>query len=202
MRQAEHRKKTHSCEFQSTHLREVRQAEHRKKTHSCEFQSTHLREVRLKSIRLISSRPIFQSTHLREVRRKLQAFVPWLSQFQSTHLREVRPKLYRSTGSAWEISIHAPTWGATNKVFKITPSRDISIHAPTWGATSSDLSFFWRASTFQSTHLREVRLNKQIRYINFKRFQSTHLREVRHIPQRLKTVSFDFNPRTYVRCDF
>ena len=33
------------------------------------------------------------------------------------------------------ISIHAPTWGATNRRCTISGSGKISIHAPTWGAT-------------------------------------------------------------------
>ena len=33
------------------------------------------------------------------------------------------------------ISIHAPTWGATDRVIMMQGYYDISIHAPTWGAT-------------------------------------------------------------------
>ena len=33
------------------------------------------------------------------------------------------------------VSIHAPTWGATNKTTKYKCDTSVSIHAPTWGAT-------------------------------------------------------------------
>ena len=43
------------------------------------------------------------------------------------------PQLYRGTEA---ISIHAPTWGATDEAGKaLGLPVDISIHAPTWGAT-------------------------------------------------------------------
>ena len=37
----------------------------------------------------------------------------------------------------WNISIHAPTWGATLLLVLAFPLAGISIHAPTWGATKS-----------------------------------------------------------------
>ena len=33
------------------------------------------------------------------------------------------------------ISIHAPAWGATEKIQKAGGDVEISIHAPAWGAT-------------------------------------------------------------------
>ena len=55
---------------------------------------------------------------------------------------------------------------------------------------------------FQSTHLREVRLN-MLDYILPKGliFQSTHLREVRRGLYTNYFLHRDFNPRTYERCD-
>ncbi len=35
----------------------------------------------------------------------------------------------------YDISIHAPQWGATTMHIFNTPARVISIHAPQWGAT-------------------------------------------------------------------
>mgnify|MGYP007096915574 CR=1 FL=1 len=35
------------------------------------------------------------------------------------------------------VSIHAPTWGATNLRHIVTMHTDVSIHAPTWGATTN-----------------------------------------------------------------
>ena len=36
-----------------------------------------------------------------------------------------------------EVSIHAPTWGATSKLDHAAGRRFVSIHAPTWGATAT-----------------------------------------------------------------
>ena len=54
---------------------------------------------------------------------------------------------------------------------------------------------------FQSTHLREVRLNVYLYKQLIKLFQSTHLREVRHYVKDWQNKLGYFNPRTYVRCD-
>ena len=35
----------------------------------------------------------------------------------------------------FQISIHAPAWGATVQFHLMLPVREISIHAPAWGAT-------------------------------------------------------------------
>ena len=78
-----------------------------------EFQSTHPRGVRLLTN--------FGSRHV--------GFL-----FQSTHPRGVRPP-NPSTPPAWKISIHAPTWGATQLDLGVGRVLHISIHAPTWGAT-------------------------------------------------------------------
>ena len=34
-----------------------------------------------------------------------------------------------------DVSIHAPTWGATFAVWDLNHIIQVSIHAPTWGAT-------------------------------------------------------------------
>ena len=36
---------------------------------------------------------------------------------------------------AWLVSIHAPTWGATEILDESKDFALVSIHAPTWGAT-------------------------------------------------------------------
>ncbi len=101
---------------------------------------------------------IFQSTHPRRVRpgdaqpRDVrQDFNPrthegcdWLKhhysqipyQFQSTHPRRVRLNKQAEYNARMNISIHAPTKGATLYLIKsIVSPRGISIHAPTKGAT-------------------------------------------------------------------
>ena len=147
-----------------------------------------------------------------------------ISQFQSTHLREVRRSYSFEFDNDWIISIHAPTWGATVIRGTINLNRAISIHAPTWGATSYYRDAYG-LSVFQSTHLREVRRGKRVvANYNVDLFQSTHLREVRpkffssrfkttnisiHAPTWGATITvllvifcwWNFNPRTYVRCD-
>ena len=35
----------------------------------------------------------------------------------------------------FDISIHAPVWGATVGKIEVNEMTDISIHAPVWGAT-------------------------------------------------------------------
>ena len=58
--------------------------------------------------------------------------------FQSTHPHGVRqiPNCYIRDRK--EISIHAPTWGATEEYKSNSHKSRISIHAPTWGATAVD----------------------------------------------------------------
>ena len=122
------------------------------------FQSTHLREVRHVFILFIFKPPLFQSTHLREVRHGIIKLTKIKFQFQSTHLREVRlasltqeiqtqnfnPRTYvrcdkinKKILECIDISIHAPTWGATKERLKRYAINMISIHAPTWGATNN-----------------------------------------------------------------
>ena len=40
-----------------------------------------------------------------------------------------------------QVSIHAPTWGATEKIVIIPVKRGVSIHAPTWGATINKVMY-------------------------------------------------------------
>ena len=56
-----------------------------------------------------------------------------------------------------EISIHAPTRGATAPVSPINPNDFISIHAPTRGATITMFKMSAILYQFQFTHLHEVR---------------------------------------------
>ena len=58
------------------------------------------------------------------------------------------------------VSIHAPTWGATQIEHALDVGLGVSIHAPTWGATNAD-SDRGQRGLFQSTHPRGVRLHIQ-----------------------------------------
>ena len=79
-----------------------------------EFQSTHPRGVRLVIILLSSC-----ST----------------TKFQSTHPRGVRLAAAKSELQKLDVSIHAPTRGATSKAVFCSEAATVSIHAPTRGAT-------------------------------------------------------------------
>ena len=78
------------------------------------FQSTHPRGVRLPSSPRWDKMPGFQSTHPRGVRRSTGMTVGLYPAFQSTHPRGVRlpARCFQDGGAT--VSIHAPTWGATN----------------------------------------------------------------------------------------
>ena len=54
---------------------------------------------------------------------------------------------------------------------------------------------------FQSTHLHEVWLFQFLQQVLFHVFQSTHLHEVWQDWSWRITLSFCFNPHTYMRCD-
>ena len=56
-----------------------------------------------------------------------------------------------------KVSIHAPTWGATDSTCVTYPRSVVSIHAPTWGATAFS-SFLLVLLLFQSTLPRGERL--------------------------------------------
>ena len=105
-----------------------------------------------------------------------------------------------------EISIHAPTKGATSSVYTVLVKIcGISIHAPTKGATSfiglcnlNNWHFNPRTHegcdlaspscldfqlVFQSTHPRRVRQASQLARLPMMLFQSTHPRRVRQASQ-------------------
>jgi len=98
--------------------------------------------------------------------------------FQSTHPRGVR------------LPVSAPAG----------PGRSVSIHAPTWGATQSFLVQDLM-QVFQSTHPRGVRQGIYADFIAWEMFQSTHPRGVRHTHIATRWLAYRFNPRTHVGCD-
>ena len=50
-----------------------------------------------------------------------------------------------------DVSIHAPTWGATYEILHLYRVEIVSIHAPTWGATFFNIGSYRLSSLFQST---------------------------------------------------
>ena len=59
----------------------------------------------------------------------------YVEEFQSTHPHGVRHPRARSNLAILAVSIHAPTWGATQLINLGRGETKVSIHAPTWGAT-------------------------------------------------------------------
>ena len=129
---------------------------------------------------------------------------------------------HRATPSGISISIHAPTWGATDGKIPNRSMLDISIHAPTWGATLPlgatesrkqfqsthprgvrliNSSLTEESSLFQSTHPRGVRPEADNKRADTKLFQSTHPRGVRPHTVVKVFANSNFNPRTHVGCD-
>ena len=101
---------------------------------SIRFQSTHPRGVRHTYNPAADVTTTFQSTHPRGVRLPTRAVL--------TSLMNFNPRTHVGCDNDWyrdsriqQISIHAPTWGATGVVRQVTHHFGISIHAPTWGAT-------------------------------------------------------------------
>ena len=98
------------------------------------------------------------------------------------------------------VSIHAPTWGATRDCYARSVGGCVSIHAPTWGATiRSPCPTLSRG--FQSTHPRGVRPTPIVPNRVTTGFQSTHPRGVRPLSPIMPTGRICFNPRTHVGCD-
>ena len=62
-----------------------------------------------------------------------------------------------SSEVAGQVSIHAPTWGATPRVFDQVLYYCVSIHAPTWGATHNTTTPSINVTAFQSTRPRGAR---------------------------------------------
>ena len=99
------------------------------------FQSTHPRGVRLNAAVCTGIVREFQSTHPRGVRPYCQHVDKVRLVFQSTHPRGVRQRLRKQISNFTDVSIHAPTRGATDRWYPTAIQGHVSIHAPTRGAT-------------------------------------------------------------------
>ena len=104
------------------------------------FQSTHPRGVRPEYRYVGIAKLLFQSTHPRGVRRFGVNSVILIVRFQSTHPRGVRPVPFLVAKGSLNVSIHAPTRGATSNCKLLLYISRVSIHAPTRGATRISLS--------------------------------------------------------------
>ncbi len=144
--------------FQSTRPRGARRLICRKSRTSPSFQSTRPRGARREVVNTSIRQYEFQSTRPRGARLFRPLLERRVLEFQSTRPRGARhPERRTSTGKSRDVSIHAPAWGATDRLavtatipaFQSTRPRGarrdgrgvvgrdraVSIHAPAWGAT-------------------------------------------------------------------
>ena len=98
------------------------------------FQSTHPRGVRPHSLHRQTAYRRFQSTHPRGVRLRPRC--------RSTATQSFNPRTHEGCDgkfdgvpATWDVSIHAPTRGATVRSTGSSCKISVSIHAPTRGAT-------------------------------------------------------------------
>ena len=99
-----------------------------------------------------------------------------------------------------KVSIHAPTWGATDKNSALLPKMVFQSTHPR-GVRRSCKHITIPISMFQSTHPRGVRLVASGVPSSTSWFQSTHPRGVRQSTKRNFIKRGSFNPRTHVGCD-
>ena len=100
--------------------------------------------------------------------------------FQSTHPRGVRQCSDCPSFCPVDVSIHAPTRGATNVQSGLFKSQTVSIHAPTRGATVCGFSFL----------------------LEFLRFNPRTHEGCDSFSYALLLKFISFNPRTHEGCDF
>ena len=121
--------------------------------------------------------------------------------FQSTLLQEERPYRNKANAIALQISIHAPTRGATCTMPIMRWAEMISIHAPTRGATSTRMIV---------TPAAVISIHAPTRGATQMESQFQKLARISiHAPTRGATVMPDnfcrntdyFNPRSYKRSD-
>ena len=120
--------------FQSTHPHGVRHDDDTPSNTSISFNPrTHMGCDYLAAVVSLSVSK-FQSTHPHGVRREQAASRQRQEGFNPrTHMG--CDIYFSSCGLPPRVSIHAPTWGATQALILILMSGTVSIHAPTWGAT-------------------------------------------------------------------
>ena len=121
--------------FQSTHPHGVRPLLQGAEVSAEMFQSTHPHGVRHDQERKMMSDCAFQSTHPHGVRPNITCIQILAQSFNPRTHMGCDTKPVKSYLSKTDVSIHAPTWGATNGDTQKYVPKEVSIHAPTWGAT-------------------------------------------------------------------
>ena len=143
------------------------------------FQSTHPHGVR-HFVAIIARRcALFQSTHPHGVRRESRQQHAISVTFQSTHPHGVRPESLVKVFTNKEVSIHAPTRGAT-RLYILSKITELCFNPRTH--TGCD---FIAPVTKSFTLL----------------FQSTHPHGVRQTVSFFRAIVECFNPRTHTGCD-
>ena len=142
----------------------------------------------------------FQSTHPHGVRLNKLKIVNTLSKFQSTHPHGVRLQT-QSEQKCYLVSIHAPTWGATEQSCTEYICRKFQSTHP-HGVRRARLLEEEVRKRFQSTHPHGVRPRISQETWLTDTFQSTHPHGVRLNDFCLfRTRDISFNPRTHMGCD-
>ena len=187
-------------QFQSTHPRGVRHIMLIVLSCLNRFQSTHPRGVRRDVGECCACALAFQSTHPRGVRHVSKHWRDVSPLFQSTHPRGVRRRVISSYRNTCDFNPRTHV-GCDADFYHLLYMDEISIHAPTWGATLRR-NFFYGLDTFQSTHPRGVRPS----LFDFDIMScpiSIHAPTwgaTSHTPETSSSRR-NFNPRTHVGCD-
>ena len=122
----------------------------------------------------------FQSTHPHGVRLVVSTLKMVAMLFQSTHPHGVRHARLLRSKAGYQVSIHAPTRGATQKQQCSTFAYGCFNPRTHTGCDFITLLAHINSSWFQSTHPHGVRRVQMMKYIMSVRFQSTHPHGVRH----------------------
>ena len=131
------------------------------------------------SFKLIHQIDKFQSTHPHGVRLYVTALLKYMKQCFNPRTHTGCDFSYRFFANVCDVSIHAPTRGATSFRTSMEQKKVVSIHAPTRGATQP-IKTIQNENWFQSTHPHGVRRCSRWDWT----FRSSR-----------------FNPRTHTGCD-
>ena len=122
-----------------------------------QFQSTHPHGVRLDSIVRSRYSLTFQSTHPHGVRPDVKRWYKSANEFQSTHPHGVRLPLQVDTKPDPNVSIHAPTWGATLAIRSTALFKKGFNPRTHMGCDLRQIIMLCSCLVFQSTHPHGVR---------------------------------------------
>ena len=107
----------------------------------------------------------------------------------------------RKSAKEHDISIHAPTRGATAKLKMLEEAAVISIHAPTRGATKTQSHWFDAAKISIHAPTRGATERRERTKKSQNTFQSTLPQGERHRPTKGRRQGCNFNPRSHKGSD-